>query len=209
MSTPNVDTFEQDIADEIKNKEASISDIASAGGDISNNQKTRGGSNLFFILGGLFIFVVLCVLGTLLFFTTRNSAATSPVTPAPLPVSSTALLFNLSPTLSNEIAGSVSSVTKNDYGYTVSLSSYTSVFAYMLKNESAFADEIALSFGEPRDTSTTTPPFSFTDVTLSNQNMRVGTTGSSTVVYAFINAKALVVATSTQGILSLASDILK
>ncbi len=209
MSIPNVDTFEHDIADEIKNKEASISDIASAGGDIGNTQKTGGGSSLFFILGGVFIFAMICLLGALLYFSTQSTPTPSQMATSTIPITPSYLLFNLSPVLAEEISESVSDVKKTDYGYTVLLSSYTNVFSYMIKNENAYADEIALSFGVPRDRSTTTPPFAFTDVTLNNQNMRVGTSGSSTIVYAFVNAKALVIATSTQGILSLSNDIIK
>lgn len=208
MSIPNVDTFEHDIADEIKNKEATISDIASASGDVGSGQGAREGNNLFFILGGVFIFAVICVLGGVLYYTLKSSTVVSPIT-TPTPVTSTTLLFSLSPMISDGISGSVSDVKKTPYGYTILLSSYTSVFAYMLKNESAYADEVALSLGVPRDTSTTTEPFSFTDVTINNQNMRVGTSASSTVVYAFVNAKALLVATSTQGILLQAGDILQ
>jgi hypothetical protein len=209
MSIPNVDTFEHDISEEIKNKEASISDIAAASGDVGNTQKTREGSNLFFILGGVFIFAVLCILGALLYFTAKKSSVPPPTATSTLPVTSVSLLFNLSPTLSEEISTGVSEVQRTPYGYTILLSSYTSVFAYIVKNENAYADEVALSLGVPRDTGTSSLPFYFTDVTINNQNMRVGTSGSSTIVYAFVNAKALVVATSTQGALSLASDILK
>ena len=207
MSIPNVDTFEHDISEEIKNKEASISDIASASGEVSNTQTE--GSNLFFILGGVFIFVILCVLGALLYFTAQNSSPSIPTATTTPEKSSTFLLHSLSPTLADGISGNVSAVKKGAYGYTLSLSSYTNVFAYMIKNESAYADELARSLGEARDTASSSLPFVFTDVTINNQNMRVGTSGSSTVAYAFINAQALVIASSTQGILALASDILR
>jgi hypothetical protein len=208
MSIPNVDTFEHDIADEIKNKEASISDIAAASGDVGSGQKTRESSNLFFILGGVFVFAMICVLGGLLYFAMKppalpQTAATS------TPLTSTTLLFSLSPALSDGISPSVSDVKKTSYGYTILLSSYTGAFAYMIKNENLYADEMAVSLGVPRDTSTTTEPFSFADITINNQNMRVGTSGSSTIVYAFVNAQALLVSTSTQGILLQASDILQ
>lgn len=208
MSIPNVDTFEHDIADEIKNKEASISDIASASGDIGSGQKTREGTNLFFILGGIFIFAVIAVLSGVIYFATRPASVVSPLASS-TPITSTSLLFSLSPTLSDGISSSVSDVKKTPYGYEIMLSSYTSAFAYMLKNENEYADEIALSLGVPRDTSTTTEPFAFIDTTINNQNMRIGTSGSSTIVYAFVNAKALIIATSTQGILLQESDILQ
>ncbi len=60
MSIPNVDTFEHDISEEIKVKEATITDIASAGGDVSNSPTPHANtSRLLLILGGIFILVVI------------------------------------------------------------------------------------------------------------------------------------------------------
>ena len=49
----------------------------------------------------------------------------------------------------------------------------------------------------------------FTDVTISNQNMRVGTSVYGTVVYAFIGTQTLVISPSTDGILSLRAKVLQ
>ena len=59
------------------------------------------------------------------------------------------------------------------------------------------------------DTSTTTQAFSFKDITINNQNMRIATSASSTVIYAFIGSEALVFSSTTEGILLLRSDILR
>jgi hypothetical protein len=209
MSLQNVDTFEHDIADEIKNKEASIADIVSASGDVSNTPTQQQKSSLIFILGGFFIALVIAVLGGFIWYTLRAKPTVSQAPTNSLPVIPKASLTGLSPTLADAIGDNVSSLKKGDYGYTLSLASYTPVFAYMLKNENDYVPELAFAFGFPKDTATTTTPFVFTDVTLNNQNMRVGVSGSSTIAYAFVNGTTLLLATSTDGILALRSDILR
>jgi hypothetical protein len=209
MAIPTVDTFEHDIAEEIRTKEASLTDIASAGGDVGNTRSSAAQtSNMLVILG--IVFVVL-VLGTIIafFFFYNATPEIPPLTSTSATSSSNAQLEKISPKLASAIGSYVRTVSKSDYGYTLTLLSYSPVFSYMIKNESAYADELARTVGSPRDTGTSSPPFTFTDLTLSNQNMRVGVSGSSTVVYAFVNAQALVIASSPQGILALASAILK
>jgi hypothetical protein len=209
MAIPTVDTFEHDIAEEIRTKEASLTDIASAGGDIGTNRNSAAQtSNMLVIMGIVFVVVVL---GTIIaFFFFYNAAPeVPPLTSTGTPTSSNAQLEKISPKLTSTIGSYVKTVSKSDYGYTLGLLSYSPVFSYMIKNESAYADDLARAVGTPRDTGTSSAPFVFTDLTLSNQNMRVGTSGSSTVVYAFVNAQALVIASSPQGILALANAILK
>jgi hypothetical protein len=210
MSIPNIDTFEHDIAEEIKTKEASMTDIASAGGDVGNVPSSRAQtSNTLLIIGGLFIVVVLVVFISILFFYGNKGASSADAeTPGvSLPTPSNKLLA-VSPTMYDALGGNIGAVTKSEYGYSMQLVSYTAVFSYMLKNENAYADELAIALGSPREGPATTTPYFFTDTTINNQNMRVGTFGSSTVVYAFINAKTLVISSSTQGILALRSGIL-
>jgi hypothetical protein len=77
----------------------------------------------------------------------------------------------------------------------------------MLRNENLYADEIAKSLGKPRDPNT--EPFVFTDVTSNNQNMRVGTSASSTIVYAFAKPEILLISSTVEGLLALRSVILR
>lgn len=210
MAVANIDTFEHDIAEEIKNKDASLGDIAGAGGEIGNTQTSKGSSSFLFVIFGVFLLITA---GGAAYFGYRyyENKINPPVhtTPVVIPTNNdTSLLPSLSPEFPNAFGYVVTSVTHSPYGYTILISSHSTVFAYMIKNESTYADDIAKAVGNPRDTSTTTVPFSFTDMTLDNQNMRVGTSGSSTVVYAFINNKALVIASSTENILSLRNGIL-
>jgi hypothetical protein len=208
MSVPNVDTFEHDIAEEIKTKEASLPDIASASGDVGNTETSRERTSTLLVVSGAFF--VLALLGGLGYF--LFAQVTSSQTELPTPQTQTATtegnLFALSTYLYEGIADHVSSVRKNEYGYALTLTSYTPVFSYMIKNEQLFADELAVSVGSPRDTSSSSLPFLFSDTTLSNQTMRVGTSGSSTVIYAFVNSQALVVSSTTEGILTLRNAIL-
>ncbi len=209
MPLPNIDTFEHDIAEEIKNKEATIGDIASAGGDIGNvTTKGTPMPTLVVLLGIVFLLAVIAI-GVILFIQYSNSRATTPAAQAstPLPAAGPRM-GEISSTIDSEVGLSTGAIQKSEYGYIVELISYSDVFAYMLKNESMYADELAEAVGSPRDLSTTTPRFTFADMTINNQNMRVGTSGNGKVVYSFVNTKYLLISSTPEGILSLRGAIL-
>ena len=144
--------------------------------------------------------------------------------------------------LNQAIGQYVTKIDKRGKGFILTLSSYSAVFSYMLRNENDFADELARALGVPRSdkpitrevvvsktgtttgatgtssvtvvttlgttTETFTPsPFVFTDITVSNQNMRIATSASSTVVYAFIGTQKLLIASSIEELLSLRSSL--
>lgn len=208
---PNVDTFEHDISEEIKHKEASITDIASAGGDVANIPTPHAQtSKMLFVLGGLCLVVVISTVAALFFFETKNpvSSEQPQTNTGTLPDTSRRLLA-ISPALYDSIGNTIGTINTSEYGYSMQVLSYTNVFSYMLKNENLYADEIANAVGSPREVSTSSLPFIFTDVTRNNQNMRVGTSGSSTVIYAFVNTTTLVISSSTEGILALRGGILR
>lgn len=210
MSIPNIDTFEHDISEEIKTKEATVGDIAAAGGDVGNAPaKPASLSMLVISLGILFLVAVVAISAVLFFKYYASQPIAAPATGTPAKTEHpNNLVRSLSPTLQEAVGQFVKSAQKNEYGYVLEITSYSDVFAYMLKNENAYADEIADTVGSSRDTSTTTPSFVWSDVTLNNQNMRVGTSGSSTVIYAFVNRKYLLISKTTEGILALRSGIL-
>ncbi len=210
MAIPNVDTFEHDIAEEIKTKEATLTDIASAGGDVSNLQNGRARtSGLLVLFGVVCVVAVVGILIALLYvYVIKKDPLPEPSTAVDTTTSQSNRLLAFSPILFDALGGNIGDVSKTEYGYTLRVLSYGQVFSYMIKNEAEYADELALAVGSPRDISTTTPPFTFTDVTLNNQNMRVGSSGSSTIVYAFVNTGALLVASSTEAILTMRSAIL-
>lgn len=207
MAVANIDTFENDITQEIKTKEASLTDIASAGGDIGNAPES-GSSKLLLSIGILSFLVAVGMLGWYYYvnITTEDQIAEQSLQTEEGNIR--AKLMAISPLLDAGIGDKVTKVTSTEYGHTLSLSEYTSVFAYMIRNESIFADELAASVGSARDLSTSTLAFWFSDMTASNQNMRVGVSDDKTVAYAFLNSKTLLIASSTEGILMLRATAL-
>ena len=216
MSVPNIDTFENDISTEIKQKEATIGDIASAGGDIGNSseQQKQKISPVLFILISV---VVLVAAGAILYFGygyyTKNintSVTSTPILKIPK-TNDVTLLPKISPLFPDAFGRFITNVEKKPDGYILTFAdtftAYSSIFAYMIKNEGDYANDIAQAVGSPSDAGTTTPSFTFLDTTINNQNMRVGNSASSTIVYAFINTQALVISSSTEGIFLLRSDV--
>lgn len=206
MPVPNVNTFEHDIADEIEHREATVTDIASASGDVKNipNQQLET-SKLFLVLGGVAVIAVIIVVAALFLYSSPSTSQTitTPVTDEN-PGND---LLSLSLNLRDNIGSYIGSVQKSEYGYTLTVLNYSPVFAHMIKNENQYADELAIAL-QVHETATTTPVYTFTDVTRNNQNMRVGSSGSSTVVYAFVNTKYLLISSSPEGILTLRGGIL-
>lgn len=203
MAIPNVDTFEHDISEEIRVKEATITDIAAASGDVGNTPTPHANtSRLLFILAGIFMLAIIGIF-IALYISVVKKASTGEVIPVATTPEINNKLLAFSPILNDALAGNIGTVQRSEYGYTLQVLGYTNVYAYMLKNESVYADELALAVSSPRETGTSSLPFTFTDVTLNNQNMRVGTSGSSTLIYGFVNTNALVVSSSTEGILAL------
>ena len=210
MAVPHIDTFEHDIATEIKEREATIGDIASAGGDIGNVLPEEKKPFPFGMVL-LTVLIVLITVGIGYFGYTYYNKKINPI-PSTSPVvipkeEDTSLLPALSPAFPDTIGRAVTDIKRSEYGYTLILNNYSLVFAYMLKNEFSYADDIARAVGTSRDTSTTTPPFLFSDITIENQNMRVGISGSSMVVYAFVGTNALIIASSTDNVLKLRGTV--
>lgn len=255
MATPTVDTFEHDIANEIRHKEASITDIASAVGDLGNTENETPKSTVP-LIGAVVVLIICGILGAVYIgYTSYTSGLTPNKTQIAAEVeqkknTSGAQLGNLSPTLNQAIGSFLTNVQKSKTGYSMNITSYSPVFAYMIKNESLFADELGLALGntkviakvteQPAATttvqttvSTTTAQgtstrkvatstaiviepklelpeeYIFSDVTISNQNMRIAKSTSGTIVYAFIGSQRLVISTSTEGILALRSSLLQ
>lgn len=211
MTVPNIDTFEQNISEEIKKKEATFTDIASASGNVGNDTEpsTSGSSLIPILLLVLFLVLAGAGGGYYYLFVINKPPATPPMLTEQEETTDATHLEEISLTLATALGSSVESAQRSEYGFTIKLREYTPVYAYMLRNEAAYAEEIAASVGSPRDVSTTTPSFTFGDITLNNQNMRIGTSASSTVIYAFVNSSHLVISSSTEGILSLRSAIIK
>lgn len=152
MSSPTVDTFEHDIANEIRNKEASITDIASAVGDIGNTEPEphHAGSAIVSVV----VILILCGIvgvGYLLYLYANegNIPEQQPKTISQPEQSNiqTNQLQSLSPSLTKNIGTFLTDVKKSKTGYTINITSYSPVFAYMIRNENEFGDEFGLALG--------------------------------------------------------------
>ena len=211
MAVPTINTFEHDISDEIKQKEATITDIALASGEIKNDSNKK--LSIPVIVGIVIIFLSIVIGGGLygyLYYEKKARESLKPLSTPLGPSIPTIPLSNLSKTMDENIGRFIKNVQHSDYGYSMTITNYSSVYAYMLKNESDYADEIAKALGEERDVNDKTNPFIFTDITLSNQNMRIATSASSTIVYSFVdNMQTLLISSSADGILSLHNAILQ
>jgi hypothetical protein len=245
MVLQKVDTFQHDISDEIKAKDASAASVASAGGNIGNTPPiTPKTPVLTIVVMVLFVCGLIGAIGVGYIYyqdmVASQLAAQTPLTQNSVPRAHVSLK-GFSPTLDDAIGNYVTDIRKSDKGFTLTLNSYPPVFLYMVKNENAYIDEISsvLVTKKPK-VATTTPKVAvvlqptatttgtstkatagtstetvatstgpiFEDITISNQNMRIWRDGESTVIYAFINTKALVFSTTTEGILSLRDAIL-
>lgn len=225
MAIPNIDTFEQDIRDEIKNKEATVGDIASAGGEVGNfpsknnsvspNKKS---SRHFYISAGIIFILILTGFSYLGYLyvkqqpTKKEEVAQiveNQVSLENTPEIISKKLNDFSPTLSTGVSRFTSKVENTPYGIVLSINDYESTFAFMIKNETDIAKDVLALELKTFENSTTTPDLTFIDDTKSNQNMREVTVGSSTLVYAFINDKYLTFANSIENILKMRGAIIK
>jgi hypothetical protein len=246
MTVSTVETFEHDIADEIKHKDASLNDIVTATNEIGNVPE-KNNSFLLYIVVSILILCAVAGIGIAGYFYQTKQFDPFAKKPEVVAVSKQQQLEPSSPlralslTLSVEIGGNVRSMQKTNDGYILMLESYPPVFSYIVRNESSYIQELAdkvyipnkkpsnqkpentasstvitkaVTASTTQGTSTTATtslvslearPFEayFSDVTINNQNMRIWTHASGTVVYAFVNTRALVISSSTEGILAL------
>lgn len=245
MASPLVETFEHDIASEIRQKEASIADIASAVGDIGNNDEGTESAKISPLVS-VIVIIVLCGLagagyaGYYIYqqdskppVTQQQGINTEQVKPK-----TGASLSVISPVLDQAIGTFLTDIQKTNLGYGMRVVSYSPVFAYMLKNENAFVEDLATALGNshtvkkaiPTIVASTSPTtatstqassttatmeeelpatYTFYDVTISNQNMRVAKSAYGTVVYAFIGNQQLVISSSTEGVLAFRANLLR
>lgn len=209
---PKIETFEYDITNEIKTKEANIRDIAVSNGTIENKEEDNSrNKNLMLISVSAFL-ILISVISVIVYFLYSQKQETLP---APKVAQRSANGFkekDLSsrlPLLYEKVGRFITKGEETPYGFSLSLDNYNEVFAFMLKNENQFSDELSKLLKVNLYMSTSSALLSFTDITINNQNMRTLTNGSSTIVYSFLNTEYLLLSTSTEGILSMRSAIIK
>jgi hypothetical protein len=271
MSLENISTLEKDIAEEMKAKEATARTIASASGDVSNKnedgekptgEKTQPSKKPFIFLGGALVVVSFAVgFGYLyLLQQQQNETVQTQTGPSPQEIAQRELakkeaaLSSISPILNNAIGSFVNKVSRTERSFTLHLSNFAPVFAYIAKNEREYVEEVAKILGVSHDTqdivvappstpqnlqastskkesskgiatssqATTTNqevptspspqipiPFTYSDITVNNQNIRVITSGRYSFYYAFIGSKALVFATNLETLFAEKNVILR
>ena len=212
MAIQKVETFEHDIASEILKKEASVAKVAATDALVADvtaetSKKTSSTSPLTITI--LIAIVVVLTIGVIGYFAynhfVAHKSASAPITSTSSARSTSdeikAKAFGIDfPELEPDIGTYVERVDKTAFGFSIPITNYEAVFSYVIKNEDLFAGSVAKALGVD---SLASGPYLFSDVTISNENIRVGVSGSSTVAYAFVNGgqgTVLVVATSTDGI---------
>ena len=142
---PKVETFEHDIADEIRNKEATLAEVTAASvytSDIMPPKKPP------FLAIAISVCLALIVLGFgalgYFYFTDPllpPSAKSVAVRPEDGP-KMTAKMNELSKTLSANIGSFVVGVEKRESGYIITTNNYSAVFGYMTRNENDYIGEL-------------------------------------------------------------------
>lgn len=158
---PKVDTFEGDISQEIKRKEASLAEISAASNNVGNNDDVDLPKKPPMLFITLVVFIILCILGLggLAYFYFTDPILSPPPEGVPIQQSaipkSTADIKNISPMLAEQIGRFVTHVEKKDTGYILTINNYSAVFAYMTRNEKEYIEELDTLFASfPVATST-------------------------------------------------------
>lgn len=196
--TTKVETFEHDIADEIRRKEATLAEIQAVTNQISPTDllPQKKASILVIILVTLLI-LALGGIGGLTYYYFTDPLLSPSAKPLEIKQSDipklTAEVSKLSPTLGTEIGRYISLVEKKDKGYVLTINNYSVVFVYMTRNESVYIDDLLALFAGISKTSTST------HITLSQ------TTSTPT----FVASTATPVTNTTLGVLPSASSSIK
>jgi hypothetical protein len=204
-ATPKIETFEHDISEEIKRKEANITTIAATGGELTNTAPEEKKSATF-LIAGIGILILLIGLGYG-YYVFQKDAYIPPTQVVEQPTTTT--FRGAFPGLEDAIGRFVIQTEKKEPGYVITISDYSPVLAYIIRNEALFGENIAESFGMKILKPNPGDMFVFSDFTKSNQNMRVGALGSTTVVYGFVGTNILLISPTAEGLLVLRSGILK
>lgn len=151
---PKVDTFEHDIVDEIKRKDASLTEISAASNNVGNTDPVilpKQRPVLLYTLIGLFIVFVLGlgVVGYMYFTDTLlpHNAVEQPIQQNIIP-KTTVDISSISPALSSSVGRFVTRVEKKDTGYILTITDYSAVFAYMTRNEKEYMNDLLNLFSQ-------------------------------------------------------------
>lgn len=190
MSIAAVDTFEKNIAEEIKRKDATYNEIVTATNEIGNTPpEVKNNSPIYILVSVLVLFAVIGigVMGYL-----YQSGQIDPFAQAPAVQEAkkqqalappTSQLLSLSLTLDKEIGSYVSAVQKTPNGYIIKINNYSSVFSYITRNEQSYIQELAEKVYIPnkapqltKATTTQTIPIAATSSATSTTQIKTSTT---------------------------------
>lgn len=150
MATPKVDTFEHDIVAEIKRREATLSEIAATTKETAPKVEDAPKKTSILTITLITLLILSTIgLGAVGYYYFHDSllppsAKSVTVSPDDIP-KVMADITKLSPSLGTEIGRFISKVEKKNNGYILTITNYSSVFAYMTRNEEVFAPELILA----------------------------------------------------------------
>lgn len=179
-----VETFEHDIVDEIKRKDASLTEISAASNNVGNDPVILPKKKPVFLIVLAILFVLfvagLGVVGYIYYTdpllnpeTQRKQITADDVPKIPQD------LKKLAPTIANNIGQYVSKVEKKEKGYILTITNYSAVFAYFTRNEKEYIGELANLFSveeEPIEHANETIPVLLADVPSENPTTTQSTT---------------------------------
>ena len=160
--TPKVDTFEHDIANEIRRKETTLEEVKAAAAKTTEQTPVtippKKTSPFTIALVALIVLSLIGLAGVAYYYF-HDSLLPPQAKPVEIRKKDipkmTEAVVKISPTLGNEIGRYVTTVEKKDKGYIISINNYSAVFAYMTRNENAYIDQLAKLFTEEVIASTT------------------------------------------------------
>ncbi len=206
MPLANVETFESDITEEIRGQETTMTNIIASHRteEVLHQAEKKNTMILLFV----FILISVAIVGIGVYFLTQKTG--QPLTPTPTTTfhpssrTPTVLLATILPETNAAIERYVPLVQKQDAGYILSITDYSSVYGYLLYNETSFGNEALNLFQE---VSTSTPVFF--DITQAGQDMRAFLLENRRgVVYGFIGTTTLLISPSVEELMMLRNDIL-
>lgn len=197
--TPKVDTFEQDIAKEIRRKEATLAEIASANARAEDTISVPKKIPAFIIALVVCFILLLIGLGVIgyVYFTNpllSGNGKQMEVHPSDIPKITTDLP-KLSPTLGENIGRFVTKVEKKDGGYILTIKDYSSVFAFMTRNEDTYVGELADLFSPSTLEATTTESKPAEKIVTP---VATGVVSTTTKIVAATSTKTIVATTTTK-----------
>ncbi len=209
---PKIETFEHDIVAEVEGKNSNIADIASYSEELSNEKQEKTRKINFIIVTVSIILIVLSIIIIIIYTISSNSKPVQqeiPIEKLQVNQGSKDKVVYLFPNLNSNVGEFISNFEETPFGYIITISDFKEVYAFVMKNESVFAEDVLNSFKISLDANVTKDNIVFKDVNDSNQNMRVLEIGDKTVVYSWLNDNYLLVSKNINGILSMRSAIIK